>query len=84
MGTLLERPLIKKDFQTKFPLIIKAVDTELDAVKKLYDQQMSSIHTSDGMVDKNMPKVAGLLRWSQELTERVQMMMEKFSTLNHG
>ena len=84
MGTLLERPLVKNNFQTKFPQILKAVDSELDAVKRLYDHQMSSVQASSGQVNKNMPKVAGLLRWSQELTERVQTMMEKFNALNHG
>ena len=35
-------------------------------------------------INKNMPPVAGLMRWSQEFRERIEGVMVKIRTLNHG
>ena len=72
MGTMIERPTIHNNFRHNYPLLIAMCDQELDAIKKLFNQQMSLMNTPEGpAVHKNMPPVAGVLRWSQELQERV-------------
>lgn len=60
------------------------VEEDLDAVKKLYDHQMTLMQTTGPRLNKNMPKVAGMLKWSQELRERVHLSTDKFRALNHG
>ena len=85
MGNLLERPLIHKDFQYKYPLLLTMYNQELDDAKKIYDRQLGLKHTPAGpAINKNMPSVAGLLKWSQELRERVDSHMEKMKKVNHG
>lgn len=85
MGPLLERPLIHKDFQYKYPILLAMFDEELDNAKKIFDHQMKLSQSPSGpVINKNMPPVAGVLKWSQELRERVGGSMEKLRTINHG
>ena len=84
MGTLLSRPIIREKFKHKYPILTDMVEKDLDAVKKLYDHQMLMIQTTGPILNKNMPRVAGLLRWSQELKERVHLSIDKLRALNHG
>ena len=58
---------------------------ELDEAKKIYDRQLALRHSPAGpAINKNMPSVAGLLKWSLELRERVEGHMEKLRAVNHG
>ena len=85
MGSLIERPLIHKDFQHNYSTLIQMLNEELDCAKLIYDQQLALAKTPAGpMLNKNMPRVAGILRWAKELQDRVDSGMEKMSTLNHG
>ena len=40
MGSLLERPLIKKDFDEKYSIVIHKMHEMLDEAKVLYDKQV--------------------------------------------
>ena len=85
MGPLLERPMIHKDFQCKYPILLAMFDQELDDAKKIFDHQMKQAQSPSGpVIDKNMPPVAGVLKWAQELRERVGGSMEKLRMINHG
>lgn len=84
MGSLLERELIKKDFDEKYPLIVKMIDKELDMAKGIYDEQMAAKKEGGkAVLHKNMPKVSGSLRWAQELRERITAPMGNFKALDH-
>ena len=84
MGSLIERPLIQKDFRFKYPILLSMVNKELDQAKVIFDQQIKMMHSPSGpVVNKNMPRVAGLLKWSQELKGRVSGSMEKLKMINH-
>lgn len=84
MGSLLERGMIKKDFEEKYPAVIETVHKELDMVKVIYDKQMEIKETmSKAAIHKNMPKVSGSLRWAQELRERISIPMGNFKHLEH-
>lgn len=84
MGSLLDRELIKKDFDEKYPLIVKMMDKELDVAKSVYDDQMASKkENGKAVLHKNMPKVSGSLRWAQELRERISAPMGNFKSLEH-
>lgn len=84
LGSLLERELIKKDFDEKYPLIVKMMDKELDTAKLIYDNQMAAKkEAGKASLHKNMPKVSGSLRWAQELRERISAPMGNFKSLEH-
>ena len=85
IGSLLDRSVIHKNFQHKYPILVNMCNNELNSVKKLFDQQLALSKTASGpVINKNMPRVAGVLRWSQELKERIQLPMEKLKTIEHG
>ncbi len=51
----------------------------------IFDEQLALTQTSQGpVINKNMPYVAGMLRWCQELRERVGTGVEKLRRINHG
>jgi len=41
MGSLLDRPLIKKDFEEKYPILVEKMNQELDTAKAIYDAQVA-------------------------------------------
>ena len=85
MGPLLKRPVIHNNFKGKYPVLVRMVNEELDAIKTVYDSQLSLAQSPSGPhVHKNMPKVAGVLRWSQELRERTNLAVEKLRDIEHG
>lgn len=85
MGPLLERPLIHRDFQYKYPILLAMYNQELDQVKMVYDRQMVAARSPRGpVINKNMPPVAGALKWAQEVRERIGQSMEKLRAINHG
>jgi len=68
LGSLLDRPLIHVDFVNKYPVLLRMFEQELDQCKVIFDTQMS-IEQDEGIppINKNMPHVAGVLKWSNEL-----------------
>ena len=85
MGPLLERPIIEREFCSKYPILLSMYSGELDRAKAIFDKQMEALHGPSGpVINKNMPRVAGLLKWTQELTERIGFSMEKLKQINHG
>ena len=83
MGTLLDRELVKADFDNRYPLVVDMMHEELDSVKKLYDEQMALKQKGKLALHKNMPAMSGSLRWSAELLERITIPVEEFKNLNH-
>uniref|UniRef100_A0A8B9HQL2 Dynein, axonemal, heavy chain 11 n=1 Tax=Astyanax mexicanus TaxID=7994 RepID=A0A8B9HQL2_ASTMX len=72
-GSLLERPLIAADSQKKYPVLITMFDKELNNCRTLYKKHIQSEEELGySPVNKNMPVVAGGLRWAQQLQERIQ------------
>jgi len=72
-GTLLERPLIKEDFKSRYPCLMKMIEADLDDVKKIFDHHVNAESESrPGAMNKNMPSVAGALKWAQELRNRLK------------
>ena len=85
IGSLVGRPLIHKDFQHKYPLVVSMYSQELHEVKTIFDCQLLRVQSSMGpLLNKNMPPVAGLLRWAQELRERITSGFERLKDLDVG
>lgn len=63
-GGLLERPLILAEVVPRYSVMLELFDAELDNTKILYDTQIAA--SADGNIPpihKNMPPVAGQLKW---------------------
>ena len=83
-GTLLDRPLIKREFDLKYPQIITMMERALDEAKVIYDKNMAIKKVTGSLpVHVNMPKVSGYLKWAQELRERIATPMTCFKRLEH-
>jgi len=84
-GVLLERPVLKKDFDENYWIILHTMDGELNIVKQLFEEQMTRrLETGTMPIHKNMPPVAGALKWAQELRDRIMGPMENFRHMEHA
>jgi len=84
LGALLDRPLIRQDFNEHYAEVVTMMDDELGFAKQLYDQQMRSIADAGVMpVQKNMPPTAGRLQWVRELRQRIASPMSSFRRIEH-
>jgi dynein heavy chain len=82
-GSLLGRVVIRTNFEHKLPTLIDIVEKELDAAKIIYDSNMAKLAVGTAAVHKNMPEVAGTLKWAQELKDRVTAPMKNLKRINH-
>ncbi|XP_057629488.1 dynein axonemal heavy chain 9 isoform X4 [Chionomys nivalis] len=83
-GTLLERPLVEHDVSHKYLALIRMFSRDLDAVRLLYSQRIQE-EAEHGFspVHKNMPTVAGGIRWARELRQRIQGPFSNFTHTTH-
>ncbi|VTJ75474.1 Hypothetical predicted protein [Marmota monax] len=83
-GSLLERPLILAEVVPRYSTMLEMFDTELDNAKLLYDAQMAaSAEGNIPPIHKNMPSVAGQLKWSLGLQERLEVSMKHLKHIDH-
>ncbi|XP_022380343.1 dynein heavy chain 9, axonemal [Enhydra lutris kenyoni] len=83
-GKLLERPLIAQDASEKYLLLIQMFIKDLDTVRDIYSQHIQEeAEHGFSSVHKNMPTVAGGLRWARELRERIQEPYAIFRRITH-
>ncbi|XP_028263973.1 dynein axonemal heavy chain 9 isoform X2 [Parambassis ranga] len=82
-GSLLERPLVAADALDRYPLLVSMFDKELDGCRILYNKHIQAAEKlGSSPVNKNMPAVAGGLRWAQQLQQRIQALFFKFKHLS--
>ena len=83
MGSLLDRSIVHKIFQHNYPILVKICSKELDTAKVIFDRQLARCNTDQGpILNKNMPLVAGILKWCQEMKDRSRNFMEKLKFLS--
>ncbi|XP_073737597.1 dynein axonemal heavy chain 9 [Callorhinus ursinus] len=83
-GKLLERPLVAQDASEKYLLLIQMFIKDLDTVRAIYSQRVQEeAELGFSSVHKNMPTVAGGLRWAQELRQRIQGPFDNFKRISH-
>lgn len=83
-GGLLERPLILIEVVPRYSVMLDMFDAEVDNTKMLYDAQIAA--SADGNIPpihRNMPPVAGQLKWSLELQERLEAPMRDLRRIEH-
>ncbi|KAG8222097.1 hypothetical protein J437_LFUL000860, partial [Ladona fulva] len=84
VGTVLDRPLIKDEFTSKYTAILEMLDEEIAICQELYDEQIEYMRKNGWMpVGVNMPPVAGALRWTYQLRTRISMPVNNFCSLDH-
>ena len=84
-GSILERPLIHRDFQHKYPKLLAMYNCDLDDIKTVFDRQLTLMDLPSGpVVNKNYPEVAGMMVWCHELRERSSENISKLKAINHG
>lgn len=84
-GSLLQRPLIKEEFDQNYPEVVRMMDVEILACKDIYDRAMQARKSTGKMqLHKNMAKVSGSLRWAGELRARLDANMEAFKRIEHA
>ncbi|KAH0629591.1 hypothetical protein JD844_011790, partial [Phrynosoma platyrhinos] len=83
-GSLLERPLIAAEANNRYHLLITMFDRDLDDAKLIYLKHIQEeAELGYPPVHKNMPLVAGGIRWAQELRDRIQIPFGNFKYLTH-
>ncbi|KAM5150816.1 dynein axonemal heavy chain 9 isoform 1-T1 [Callospermophilus lateralis] len=83
-GNLLDRPLVARDVSDKYLVLMGMFSEELDAVRTIYSQHIQEeAELGFSPVHKNMPAVAGGLRWAQELRQRIQGPFGNFKRITH-
>ncbi|KAM9001324.1 dynein axonemal heavy chain 17 [Sarcophilus harrisii] len=84
-GALVERPLILMEVVPKYSVLLHMFDAELDNGKILYDAQILATKEGGGVppININMPPIAGQLKWSLELQERLQAPKKHFKYIDH-
>ncbi|XP_003791133.1 dynein heavy chain 9, axonemal [Otolemur garnettii] len=83
-GNLLERPLVARDVADKYLTLLRMFNKDLDVVRMIYSQHVQEeAELGFSLVHKNMPAVAGGLRWAQELRQRIQGPFACFRCIAH-
>lgn len=82
---MLDRPVIMEDFEPKYPKLLTIYNQDLDNAKEILDLQMKAVEESVGKapLNKNMPEIAGALKWSQQLRNRLSKPMSSFKHVEH-
>ncbi|XP_010211142.1 PREDICTED: dynein heavy chain 17, axonemal, partial [Tinamus guttatus] len=84
-SSLLERPLIKAEVSPYYSALLEMFNTELDNAKTMYDAQIAAAKAAGGIppINKNMPPVAGQLKWALELQERLEGPRKDLWAIDH-
>ncbi|NXN68995.1 DYH17 protein, partial [Himantopus himantopus] len=84
-ASLLERPLIRAEVSPYYSALLGMFKAELENVKVLYDTQTASPPPLGGnpAINKNMPPVAGQLKWALELQQRLEGPHRDLFAINH-
>lgn len=84
-GFILERHQIQSQISSKCKELVEMFNVELDKTKVIYNNQMASVKMSHGIppIAKNMPHVAGQLKWAQEMRDRIQVPVKSFKAFHH-
>ncbi|XP_071672368.1 dynein axonemal heavy chain 17 isoform X2 [Patagioenas fasciata] len=79
---LLERPLIKAEVSPYYSVLLGTFKAELEDVKVLFDTQAASPGAGPAL-HRNMPPVAGRLKWATELQQRLEQTHRDLFAIDH-
>ena len=83
-GSLIQRTLIAKELSDKMPKLLLMLNLEMDEAKEIFLKQQKRIkELGRPLTDRNLPPVAGQLRFSKEIKDRISSSVKNFKELNH-
>ncbi|NWR46185.1 DYH17 protein, partial [Regulus satrapa] len=84
-ASVLERPLIRAEASPCYLALLGMFEAELESVKAVYDTRMVTPppHGGAPAIHKNMPPVAGQLKWALELQQRLEGPRKDLLAINH-
>ncbi|NXK40473.1 DYH17 protein, partial [Piprites chloris] len=84
-ASVLERPLIRAEASPCYLALLEMFEAELENVKVLYDTQTVSPPPLGGgpSIHKNLPPVAGQMKWSLELQQRLEGPRRDLLAIDH-
>ncbi|XP_029930046.1 dynein heavy chain 11, axonemal [Myripristis murdjan] len=82
-GTLLERPKINQLFSPNYSLLLTMFNQEINHCHFILEQHRDGLRSGCAVLGKNMPAVAGNLKWSQELRDRILTSRSNLNQLAH-
>ncbi|XP_069786102.1 dynein axonemal heavy chain 17-like isoform X3 [Narcine bancroftii] len=84
-GFFIKRPLIKKEMSEKYSIMVDMANSDLDDIKLVFDAHLNESAAGDGFpsINRNMPRVAGELKWALEMNERMEETMKNFKSFDH-
>nr|XP_043887070.1 dynein axonemal heavy chain 11 [Solea senegalensis] len=82
-GTLLERPRIHQLFSPNYNVLLTMFNQEIDHCQFILTQHKDALQPDCEVLGKNMPPVAGNLKWSQELRNRILTSRSNLCQLPH-
>ncbi|XP_057895061.1 dynein axonemal heavy chain 17 [Melospiza georgiana] len=84
-AAVLERPLIKAEASPCYLALLGMFEAELESVKMLYDTRFLTPPPPGGgpAIHKNMPPVAGKLKWALELQQRLEGPRQDLLAMRH-
>ncbi|XP_072155544.1 dynein beta chain, ciliary isoform X1 [Bemisia tabaci] len=84
VGSVLERPLIKEEFKSKYQIIVDMLNAELDASMDIYNEHMETFEKTGSIpVGPSMPPLAGTLRWIYAVRQRITIPVTSFKQLEN-
>ncbi|KAG9349499.1 hypothetical protein JZ751_027944, partial [Albula glossodonta] len=82
-GTLLERPRINSLFAPNYTILLHMFEEEMNCCQQILDCQKERMQNGSAALGKNMPLVAGSLKWAQELRDRILTSRSSLNLLTH-
>lgn len=84
MGSVLDRPKIKEEFNNKYADILLMLDREIGACEQIYQRQIEYRNVHGYLfADRSFPPVTATLRWIRQLGARITAPIRQFQVLQH-
>ena len=78
----MDRKKLQQDLSPQLDRLMYLLENEMDIVKKLFDEQKHLNEIKKEIkVQRNMPRVAGAIKWCQEVKDRATKPFESFTKL---
>uniref|UniRef100_G3PRS5 Dynein axonemal heavy chain 11 n=1 Tax=Gasterosteus aculeatus TaxID=69293 RepID=G3PRS5_GASAC len=82
-SALLERPQIHQLFSPNYDVLLHMFNQDVDHCQSMLDRHRDGLRSGCNILGKNMPSVAGNLKWSQELRIRILTHRSNLCQLAH-
>lgn len=83
LGQLIERPIIKEDFEPKFPKYIAILIADIDRIQDILERNVLSVPIRERTaIYLQFPPYSASIHWAKDMLERIEENMQQFICLN--